>query len=416
MTGPTADVGLRGMRLLLLPAAVTVAGAVGALSVAAAMGMRAGAVEQLLGLLVPATLASLAGAALVGRLLGAASLGQRFGVIAALASCFALANLVALSWAMFVSGHDAALLGALLVYSIAVGIAAALLLGRSTAAAVSRLSRAAHRIGRGDLAARTTPHGQAGVDNGGPELELLARTLDDMAERLQQAQDRERQAEKVRRDLISAVSHDLRTPLASLRAMVEAVADEVIDDPVNLRRYAGEMRRSVGQLTQLVDDLFELAQLEAGAIAAETRRTRLDVLIETALETVAGPAAEKGLRLVADVETPDLICSPRLERVLYNLLLNAVQHTPADGTVRVAATRRDDRLEVAVEDTGSGIRPEDLDRVFDPFFRGDPARHAPGAGLGLALALRIVEAMGGRMSAHSAGSGARFAVSLPLSP
>jgi signal transduction histidine kinase len=404
------------LRLLLLPGVVTVAGALGAVLVAAVVGMNAGAVEQLLGLLGPAVVATLAGAALVERQLGAASLRLRFGAVAALASCFALSNLVVLSWAMFVNPHDAALLGALLVYSVAVGMAVALLLGKSTAAAVERLEHAAHRLGRGDLTARTDDDEPAMVDSGGPELWMLARTLDEMAERLQQAQARERDAEAVRRDLISAVSHDLRTPLASLRAMVEAVADEVIDDPASLRRYSFEMGRSVGQLSKLVDDLFELAQLEAGVIATETRRSRLGEIVETALATVAVPAAEKGLRLVAEVDTTaDLTCSPRLERVLLNLLHNAVQHTPADGTVRLAATLRDDWIELAVEDTGSGIRREDLDRVFDPFFRADPARHGPGAGLGLALSRRIVEAMGGRISAESvAAGGARFAVSLPL--
>lgn len=417
MTGRAPAVGtFARLRLLLLPGVVTVAGALGAVLVAAVVGMNAGAVEQLLGLLGPAVVATLAGAALVERQLGSASLRLRFGAVAALASCFALSNLVVLSWAMFVNPHDAALLGALLVYSVAVGMAVALLLGKSTAAAVERLEHAAHRLGRGDLTARTDDDEPAMVDSGGPELWMLARTLDEMAERLQQAQARERDAEAVRRDLISAVSHDLRTPLASLRAMVEAVADEVIDDPASLRRYSFEMGRSVGQLSKLVDDLFELAQLEAGVIATETRRSRLGEIVETALATVAVPAAEKGLRLVAEVDTTaDLTCSPRLERVLLNLLHNAVQHTPANGTVRLAATLRDDWIELAVEDTGSGIRREDLDRVFDPFFRADPARHGPGAGLGLALARRIVEAMGGRISAESvAAGGARFAVSLPL--
>lgn len=417
MTGLAPAVGtFARLRLLLLPGVVTVAGALGAVLVAAVVGMNAGAVEQLLGLLGPAVVATLAGAALVDRQLGSASLRLRFGAVAALASCFALSNLVVLSWAMFVNPHDAALLGALLVYSVAVGMAVALLLGKSTAAAVERLEHAAHRLGRGDLTARTDDDEPAMVDSGGPELWMLARTLDEMAERLQQAQARERDAEAVRRDLISAVSHDLRTPLASLRAMVEAVADEVIDDPASLRRYSFEMGRSVGQLSKLVDDLFELAQLEAGVIATETRRSRLGEIVETALATVAVPAAEKGLRLVAEVDTTaDLTCSPRLERVLLNLLHNAVQHTPANGTVRLAATLRDDWIELAVEDTGSGIRREDLDRVFDPFFRADPARHGPGAGLGLALARRIVEAMGGRISAESvAAGGARFAVSLPL--
>jgi signal transduction histidine kinase len=417
VTGRAPAVGtFARLRLLLLPGVVTVAGALGAVLVAAVVGMNAGAVEQLLGLLGPAVVATLAGAALVERQLGSASLRLRFGAVAALASCFALSNLVVLSWAMFVNPHDAALLGALLVYSVAVGMAVALLLGKSTAAAVERLEHAAHRLGRGDLTARTDDDEPAMVDSGGPELWMLARTLDEMAERLQQAQARERDAEAVRRDLISAVSHDLRTPLASLRAMVEAVADEVIDDPASLRRYSFEMGRSVGQLSKLVDDLFELAQLEAGVIATETRRSRLGEIVETALATVAVPAAEKGLRLVAEVDTTaDLTCSPRLERVLLNLLHNAVQHTPADGTVRLAATLRDDWIELAVEDTGSGIRREDLDRVFDPFFRADPARHGPGAGLGLALSRRIVEAMGGRISAESvAAGGARFAVSLPL--
>lgn len=417
MSGRAPAVGtFARVRLLLLPGVVTVAGALGAVLVAAVVGMDAGAVEQLLGLLGPAVVATLAGAALAERQLGSASLRLRFGAVAALASCFALSNLVVLSWAMFVNPHDAALLGALLVYSVAVGMAVALLLGKSTAAAVERLEHAAHRLGRGDLTARTDDDEPAMVDSGGPELWMLARTLDEMAERLQQAQARERDAEAVRRDLISAVSHDLRTPLASLRAMVEAVADEVIDDPASLRRYSFEMGRSVGQLSKLVDDLFELAQLEAGVIATETRRSRLGEIVETALATVAVPAAEKGLRLVAEVDTTaDLTCSPRLERVLLNLLHNAVQHTPANGTVRLAATLRDDWIELAVEDTGSGIRREDLDRVFDPFFRADPARHGPGAGLGLALARRIVEAMGGRISAESvAAGGARFAVSLPL--
>ena len=417
MTGLAPAVGtFARLRLLLLPGVVTVAGALGAVLVAAVVGMNAGAVEQLLGLLGPAVVATLAGAALVERQLGSASLRLRFGAVAALASCFALSNLVVLSLAMFVNPHDAALLGALLVYSVAVGMAVALLLGKSTAAAVERLEHAAHRLGRGDLTARTDDDEPAMVDSGGPELLMLARTLDEMAERLQQAQARERDAEAVRRDLISAVSHDLRTPLASLRAMVEAVADEVIDDPASLRRYSFEMGRSVGQLSKLVDDLFELAQLEAGVIATETRRSRLGEIVETALATVAVPAAEKGLRLVAEVDTTaDLTCSPRLERVLLNLLHNAVQHTPANGTVRLAATLRDDWIELAVENTGSGIRREDLDRVFDPFFRADPARHGPGAGLGLALSRRIVEAMGGRISAESvAAGGARFAVSLPL--
>jgi signal transduction histidine kinase len=237
-----------------------------------------------------------------------------------------------------------------------------------------------------------------------------------MATKLQEARQRERAAEAMRRDLITTVSHDLRTPLASLRAMVEAIDDGVVADPPSLQRYTHEMRRSVRQLSELVDDLFELTQLDAGAIEAESARADLATIVAEAVAAVALQAEEKGLRLVSTIDgVDDIRCSPRVARVLQNLLSNAVRHTPADGTVRVEARRRGDRVHLAVHDTGDGIAADDIDRVFDPFFRADPARSGPGAGLGLALAKRIVEALGGRISVE-AGSpvGARFAVELPL--
>ncbi len=402
--------------MLVLPAAVSAAGAAGTSGVAALTGMDAPGITHLLSLLVPAAVATLLVAAAVRPLLRAATLGQRFGAVATIAVAFALANLGVLTAAMFVSRHDATLLATLLIYSLAVSAAAALVLAGTTTDAVARLGRTAQLLGGGDLTARTGWERSTDVRDAGPELATLARTLDDMADRLQRAHERERHAEDVRRDLIAAVSHDLRTPLASLRAMVEAVADEVVEDPVSLRRYAGEMQSSVAQISRLVDDLFEFAQLEAGAIAVETRRARVGELVESAVAAVAHDAAEKGLRLVTEVDgAADLTCSPRIERVLHTLLLNAVQHTPADGTVRLAVTCTERRLEMAVEDTGEGIAPEDLARVFEPFFRADPARHGPGAGLGLAIARRIVEAHGGRISAESGAAGARFAVTVPLS-
>jgi len=250
----------------------------------------------------------------------------------------------------------------------------------------------------------------------GPELDTLAATLDDMAESLQHAQQRERDTEAMRRDLITTVSHDLRTPLASLRAMVEAIDDGVVADPPSLQRYTAEMRRSVAQLADMVDDLFELTQLDAGAIEAETARADLDQLVAEAMASIAVEAETKGLRLEHEIEGVDGVrCSPRIARVLQNLLSNAVRHTPADGTVRVEAIAREDRVHLVVQDTGDGIAPEDLAKVFDPFFRVDPARSGPGAGLGLALAKRIVEALGGRITVEAATpAGTRFAVDLPL--
>jgi signal transduction histidine kinase len=176
------------------------------------------------------------------------------------------------------------------------------------------------------------------------------------------------------------------------------------------------MRRSTGQLVNLVDDLFELTQLDAGAIAIETRRARLADIVDAAVDAVRPDVAQKGLSLATDLGgTGDIACSPRLERVLQNLLTNAVRHTPTDGAVSLTASRDDVCLELAVTDSGEGIADDDLAKVFEPFYRADPSRSGPGAGLGLALAKRIVEALGGTIRAERREPvGARFAVELPL--
>jgi len=398
-------------RTLVLVVAVASAGVIGTLIVAAAMGVGAGERADLLVLLVPAGIVTIIAAVLARSILGRASMRARFVGVALLAAVIAIANIGVLTLRMTVSEHDATLVTVLLLYSAAAGVAGALAVARTSSSAVDRLGRAARRLGDGDLDARV------GSLDAGPELDRLGATLDDMATKLQAAQQRERQAEAMRRDLITTVSHDLRTPLASLRAMVEAIDDGIVSDPPSVTRYSGEMRRSVAQLSGLVDDLFELTQLDAGAIESETVRADLEQLVADAMDSVAVEAEAKGLKLVSAVDGVEGVrCSPRLARVLQNLLSNAVRHTPADGTIRVEASRFGDHVHLSVEDDGQGIPPHDIPRVFDPFFRGDPARSGPGAGLGLALAKRIVEALGGRISAETMqGAGARFAVELPLS-
>jgi signal transduction histidine kinase len=196
--------------------------------------------------------------------------------------------------------------------------------------------------------------------------------------------------------------------------MIEAVDEGVVDDPQTLRVYAAQMRRSVGALTTLVDDLFELIQLDAGKIEAEASAP-FDQVLGAALAACAGAATEKRLRLETHLDAAGAVrCSPRVERVLQNLLQNAIRHTPADGTVRVEAHRAPGGLEVAVSDSGDGIEPEFLPLVFDPFWQGDPSRTAEGSGLGLTLAKRIVESLDGRIKVESKPAhGSRFAVLLP---
>jgi signal transduction histidine kinase len=225
---------------------------------------------------------------------------------------------------------------------------------------------------------------------------------------------RERALEAQRRDLITAVSHDLRTPLASLRLMAEAIDEGVVEDPPTMRRYAAEMRRSAESLGTLVDDLFELVRLEPEAIATEARRATVEEVVATALAACGAHADRKGLRLETELDgAADARCSPRIGRVLQNLVQNAIRHTPADGTVRVEAERHPGSLRLTVSDSGEGIPADALDRVFDPFWRGDAARTSEGSGLGLALSKRIVESLGGEIEVDSdPARGSRFAVLL----
>jgi signal transduction histidine kinase len=400
----------RIVRTGLVLAGILAVGVLGSLAASAALGMKASETAHVAALLVPAGLITLLSAAVAPRVLAGASLSTRLVAGAIVSIVVALANLAALAKAMIVSGHDAKLLAILLIYALGAGVTVAISLARTLTPSFRRLGRTAASLGRGDLEARV------GELSSGPELGSLARTLDQMADKLQRAEARRGEAEAMRRDLITAVSHDLRTPLASLRAMVEAINDGVVDDPPSMARYVSEIRRSVQQLSSMVDDLFELTQLDAGAIERETKHERLEEIVRSATATVEPHIAAKGLALETDLgAATDVRCSPRMTRVLQNLLMNAVRHTPADGTVRLSARLQGPLLQVSVEDTGGGIAPEDLDRIFEPFFRADPARSGPGAGLGLALAKRIVEALGGRISAENAVAvGARFAVDLPL--
>lgn len=398
------------LRSVVLIVGVALAGAAGSLMVAAALGVGTAERTDLFLIIAPAIAVTAVAALLARSMLKHASLRQRFVAVALLAAVIAIANIGILSLRMAVNDHDATLVAVLLAYSAAAGVAGALAVARSSTSAVDRLDRAARRMADGDLDTRV------GTLDTGPELEALATTLDAMAANLQRAHEREHDAETMRRDLITTVSHDLRTPLASLRAMVEAIDDGVVADQPSLQRYAHEMRRSVRQLSEMVDDLFELTQLDAGAIEAESERAALHDVVAAAVATIEMQAFEKGLHLVTTMEDVERVqCSPRVVRVLQNLLVNAVRHTPADGTVRIEAHRSGDRVTLSVQDDGAGIARADLDRIFEPFFRGDTARSGPGAGLGLALAKRIVEALGGQITAETASpAGARFAVELPV--
>lgn len=394
---------------LLLAVAIAAIGAIFALAAGLFVGMPGSDVAKIGLLLAPCVLGVAVAAAAGSRLLARASLAQRLVATALVSVLVSLASLAVFTQLMFVSAHDAALLVILLLYALAAGLGAALALARTAAKAVDRLRAGAERLAEGDLDARV------GDVRGGPELESVGRALDEMADRLRSALERERAAEAQRRDLITAVSHDLRTPLAGLRAMVEAIDDGVVSDEHSLHRYFAEMRRTVRSLSELVDDLFELVQLDAGAIAAESERARLDEVVSSAVAACRAQAMGKGVSVETTLgKAGAALCSPRLTRVLQNLLQNAIHHTPADGSVKLSARFGTTGLRVAVVDSGPGLSKADAEKAFEPFWRGDPARSTNGAGLGLAMSKRIVEALGGEIRVRTARErGARFDVVLP---
>lgn len=234
-----------------------------------------------------------------------------------------------------------------------------------------------------------------------------------------QARENERRLEAGRRELVAWVSHDLRTPLAGLRAMAEALEDGVVTDPAGVAEYHHRIRVETDRMTRLVDDLFELSRIHSGALHLELARLPLADVVSEALATAAPLAAGRRIRLVAaEHGWPTVLASePELARVVTNLLVNSVRYTPPDGVVRVEAGHERDHTWLAVSDTCGGIPEEDLPRVFDVAFRGERARSpqpsGPGGGLGLAIVRGLVEAHGGRVAVDNTGTGCRFEVRLP---
>jgi signal transduction histidine kinase len=224
-----------------------------------------------------------------------------------------------------------------------------------------------------------------------------------------------RQVEEARRGLVAAASHDLRTPLASLRLLVEAIDDGVATG-ADRDRYLAEIRTHVGVLSDLVDDLFELSRIEAGDIAWTMRRVELGDLIGETVAAFRTAAAERGVKLAADLPPGEVVAeadAERVQRVLFNLIQNAIRHTPADGSITVRARSGAEGVEVEVADSGEGVPAGEGERVFDAFYRGDRSRGEDGAGLGLAISRAIVEAHGGRIWLEDGEPGTRVHFTLP---
>ena len=277
---------------------------------------------------------------------------------------------------------------------------------------VHLLRGAAEQLAEGDLKTRVPVQGR-------DEVATLALTFNKMAEQLEAADAKQRELEKMRADLIAWVGHDLQTPLASIRAILAALADGVVDEPETVKRYLNTAQRDVRSLSALIDDLFQMAQLNAGGFQLELEDSSLADLVSDTLESFTELAARQNLTLSGSVDPnldPVRMDTRRIGRVLNNLIGNAIRHTPAHGEVKVTAWRINSGVEVSVEDTGEGIRADDFPHIFDGFYRGEKSRSRAtgGAGLGLAISRGIVQAHGGEIKVESeTGNGSRFTFHLP---
>jgi signal transduction histidine kinase len=234
------------------------------------------------------------------------------------------------------------------------------------------------------------------------------------------ARQRERELEAGRRQLIAWVSHDLRTPLAGMRAMAEALEDGVVDDPASTKEYHHRIRVEADRMARLVDDLFELSRINAGALKLTIAEVGLGDVVSDAIAAATPIAANRGIRLVTpmDAAWPTVRASEReLSRVVANLILNAIRYTPADGAVTIDGGQDAAGAWLAVSDTCGGIPDGDIDKVFDVAFRGSKARTpdacGSGGGLGLAIVRGLVEAHGGAVGVRNVIDGCRFEVRLP---
>lgn len=319
------------------------------------------------------------------------------------AAVLTLFNVWVLARLMFVDDHDLTLAGILLVFAAIIATTFGISVTAGFTDNLRQLANTTTRLANGDLNARVEVIGR-------DEVSQVALSFNEMAEKLQQTEKERRELETLRRDLIAWTSHDLRTPLTSILVMIEALNDGLVTDEVMRSRYYKTIRAEAVALKDLIDDLFELAQLDAGGVTFEMESHSLGDLISDTLNSYRPLAEKKGVNLTAEVSAdldPVTMNSSKIGRVLANLVVNAIQYTPAGNNVKLIAVRNADGVEVTVLDGGPGFSAEELPRVFEKFYRGESARSRAtgGAGLGLAIAAGIVEGHGGRIWAKNREEG-----------
>jgi signal transduction histidine kinase len=360
---------------------------------------------------IPATVLIIAAGMAVTKLAADRSIGLIMKLSAGVTIIASLAAVSVISYVMLSPSDKDVMLELLLIAAIA-GFVGATFVGRT----LTRSSRA--------LLASVQGVGESGVyippDTTLPaELAGLSAELTAAHERLGRSRTRERALEASRRELVAWVSHDLRTPLAGLRAMAEALEDQVVTDPRTVSSYHSQIRRETDRLSAMIDDLFELSRIHAGTLRLNRRVSSLEELVAEVVASAEPVARAKGIRLTGSAVRgmPVFIDPAEMGRAVRNLVINAIRHTPPDGVVEVLGEIQGGMACVSVSDACGGIPPADLPRVFDVAFRGESARTPgpqEGAGLGLSIARGIVEAHSGQIAVRNIGPGCQFVIRLPI--
>jgi signal transduction histidine kinase len=328
------------------------------------------------------------------------SIRLQLAALALIGVCVPLGAVLASGLVMF-GAHDFEKLVYVALASALVALVGAFALGRRILRPLGHLRAVSRRLASGDLGARAAEHGPR-------EVQELSASFNEMAASLERLFD-------ARRELVAWASHDLRTPLASLRAMVEAVEDELAEPG----EYLEAIRIQTEILSELVEDLFELARIDAGALTLELCDAPVGELVSRCVSSLEAEARARdvGLRTRLSANPVVRVAPDKVERVLLNLLTNAVRHSPRRGEVAVVVEPDADYVLVSVEDSGDGLSPAATQRMFERFWRDDVSRNGAtgGSGLGLAIARGLVQAHGGTMWAENRnGGGARVAFTLPL--
>jgi two-component system sensor histidine kinase BaeS len=342
----------------------------------------------------------------------------RFVLVTAVAAAVLLANIVVLARLMFIStDHDLQVLLSAAIFGAIVSIGFAVWASYGPLAQLAEVNRSIRELAAGRVGALIEAPGD-------DEIALLARDVDVLSRRLAEAEAERASLDAERRELTAAISHDLRTPLSTISAMVDAIADGVVREPVDTKRYLATIRRDIGRLNRMIDDLFDLAQVDAGVMKLERRPVALDEVVGEVVAAMRARAQRAGVSLSFSIkrEPPAaMLDGDRLERAVANLLRNALEHTPSGGEIHVTLDSSGGQAVVDVSDSGEGIAAQDLPHIWTRFYRAERSRaradaNSDGVGLGLAITKAIVELHGGRVEVRSTpGKGTDFEVLLPLS-